>query len=125
MSAVVAKARKLEEDNEILAVSYFMVQPWLDFENLGFGTLVCSNANAVKGQKAAETICEMVWARREALLPSLTALEDAIDLGLRSPGVTIIGDCGDATSGGAGGDNVTVLKTLIEKTYTSTLDLPT
>ena len=102
-----------------------MVQPWLDFEDLGFGTLVCSNANAVKGQKAADTICEMVWARREALLPSSATLEEAIDLGLRSPGVTVIGDCGDATSGGASRDNVTVLKTLIEKTCTSIVGLLT
>ena len=115
MVDVVAKARELEKDTEILAVSYFMVQPWLDFEDLGFGALVCSDANPLKGQKAADTICEMVWARREELLPSLTTLEDAIDSGLKSPGVTIIGDCGDATSGGAGGDNITVLKTLIEK----------
>ena len=132
MTEVVAKARELEQDNDILAVSYFMVQPWLDFEDLGFGTLVCSNANAVKGQKAADFICEMVWARREALLPSLTTLEEAIDLGLRSPGVTVIGDCGDATSGGASGDNITVLKTLIEKnvhqhiglTYLTLVDAP-
>ena len=32
MTEVVAKARELEQDNDILAVSYFMVQPWLDFE---------------------------------------------------------------------------------------------
>ena len=115
MVDVVATARELEKDTQILAVSYFMVQPWLDFEDLGFGTLVCSDANPLKGQKAADTICEMVWARREELLPSLTTLEDAIDSGLKGPGVTIIGDCGDATSGGAGGDNITVLKTLIEK----------
>ena len=65
MIEVVAKARELEQDNDILAVSYFMIQPWLDFEDLDFGTLVCSNADAVKGKKAANSICEMVWARRE------------------------------------------------------------
>ena len=74
----------------------------------------------------------MVWARREALLPSLITLQEAIDLGLRSPGVTVIGDCGDAMSGGASGDNITVLKTLIEEnvhqhtglTYLTLVDAP-
>ena len=51
MTEVVAKAQELEQDNDILAVSYFMVQPWLDFEDLEFGTLVCSNANTVQGKK--------------------------------------------------------------------------
>jgi len=132
MTKVVSKARNLENSGVVLAASYFMVQPWLDFEDLGFAALVCTNAEIKKGKEIADTISEMVWSLREDLLPSLCSLTEAISDGLIGPGTTIVGDCGDATSGGAGGDNITVLKTLLEMdadkhqslTYLTLVDAP-
>jgi microcystin degradation protein MlrC len=132
MTAVVAEARRMERDGEVLAASYFMVQPWLDFEDIGFAALVCADGDTTAGQAAAETLAEMTWDLREDLLPTLTSLEEAIDVGLAGPGCTIVGDCGDAVSGGAGGDNATVLRTLLAKgadkadalTYLTLVDAP-
>jgi microcystin degradation protein MlrC len=121
MTAVVAEARRMERDGEVLAASYFMVQPWLDFEDIGFAALVCADGaageqaagQAAAGQAAADTLADMTWDLREELMPSLTSLEETIKVGLAGPGTTIVGDCGDAVSGGAGGDNATVLRTLL------------
>ena len=132
MTKIVNEARRMENKSEVLAVSYFMVQPWLDFEDLGFAALVCSDGGKETGQNAADIICEMVWSLREELLPSLNTLSDAISIALDEKGTTIVGDCGDATSGGAGGDNISVLKTLLEKeadkrtdlTYLTLVDAP-
>ncbi|MBM84936.1 MAG: hypothetical protein CMM47_02810 [Rhodospirillaceae bacterium] len=132
MTAVVAEARRLELDGEVLAASYFMVQPWLDFEDLGFASLVCVNGDAEAAQTAAERLAELTWNLRNDLLPSMTPLDDAIRIGLAGPGVTVVGDVGDATSGGAGGDNAAVLRTLLklqadkadQLTYLTLVDAP-
>jgi microcystin degradation protein MlrC len=113
MTAVVAEARRMEAEGEVLAASYFMVQPWLDFEDIGFAALVCADADIAVGQAAADRLADMTWALREDLMPELTTLEETIQVGLAGPGTTIVGDCGDAVSGGAGGDNATVLRTLL------------
>lgn len=114
MTKVVAEARRMEEDPDILATSYFMVQPWLDFDDLGFASLVCTNGNAKSGQTLADKLSETAWNLRNELLPTLNTLQEAITIGLEEPGTTIVGDCGDAPSGGAGGDNIAVLKALID-----------
>lgn len=132
MTAVVAEARRMERDGEVLAASYFMVQPWLDFPDLGFAALVCADADAASARIAADRLADMTWDLREALLPSLDSVEDVIRIGLAGPGTTMVGDCGDATSGGAGGDNATVLRTLLEMgadkantlTYLTLVDAP-
>jgi microcystin degradation protein MlrC len=66
------------------------------------------------------------------LLPKLTSLEDAISTGLGASGLTVVGDCGDAPSGGAAGDNVSVLRALLKSgadrgerlTYVTLVDAP-
>ena len=41
------------------------------------------------------------------------SLEEAISVGLSSPGLTVVGDAGDAPSGGAAADNAAVLRALL------------
>lgn len=132
MTAVVAEARRMEQDGEVLAASYFMVQPWLDFEDIGFAALICADGDDATGQVAADMLADMTWDLREDLMPSLTTVEETIKVGLTGPGTTIVGDCGDAVSGGAGGDNATVLRTLLalgadktdRLTYLTLVDAP-
>ena len=132
MTSIVAEARSMEEAPRVLAVSYFMVQPWLDFQDLGFAALVCTDDDEDAGKKAAEKLADLTWAIRDELLPPITSLKETIHLGLNNGGTTVIADCGDATSGGAAGDNVTVLSTLLEMgvdkisdlTYITLVDAP-
>ena len=132
MTEVVAEARRMEKDKEFLAASYFMVQPWLDFKSLGFATLVCADDNTTNAQVHADKLSDIAWGLRDSLLPSLDNLDDAIIKGLSTPGTTVVADCGDATSGGAAGDSITVLKTLLRLnadknpglTYITLVDAP-
>jgi len=132
MTEVVAEARQMENDKEVLAASYFMVQPWLDFKALGFATLVCADGNINAAQFHADTLSDIAWELRDSLLPDLDSLDDAIMRGLSIPGTAVVADCGDATSGGAAGDGITVLKTLLRLnadknpglTYITLVDAP-
>ena len=77
MSEIVTEARRMEKSNEVLAASYFMVQPWLDFKDLGFASLVCTDGDINKGQVKANKLSDMTWRLRNSLMPSLTELDDA------------------------------------------------
>ena len=132
MTEVVAEARRMENDKEVLAASYFMVQPWLDFKALGFATLVCADGNINEAQFHADKLSDIAWELRDSLLPDLDSLDDAIMRGLSILGTAVVADCGDATSGGAAGDGITVLKTLLRLnadknpglTYITLVDAP-
>ena len=132
MTEVVAEARQVESDKEVLAASYFMVQPWLDFKDLGFAALVCTNGNIKKARVNADKLSDIAWRLRDSLLPRLDSLDDAIIKGLSTPGTVVVADCGDATSGGAAGDGITVLQTLLRLnadknpglTYITLVDAP-
>lgn len=112
LSEVAQTARDLEQ-GAILYCSIFPVQPWLDVADMGFAALVCADGDQAAAQRAADTLADMTFARREALLPKLISLEDAIHAALGSSGLTVVGDCGDAPSGGAAGDNISVLRSLL------------
>jgi microcystin degradation protein MlrC len=130
--AEVAAAARAAETWPVLHASFFAVQPWLDFEDLGFAALVCADADREAAQSAAERLADAAWERREAMPSQTTPLKDAIETGLSSEGLTVIGDSGDSPSGGAAGDNVSVLRTLLAMgadradrlTYLTLVDAP-
>jgi microcystin degradation protein MlrC len=114
LSRIVAEARSLEASDAILHASLFPVQPWLDLPDLGFAALICADGDTRRAQAAAEKLADMAWAARDEFEPDLVPLEAAIRVGLSESGTTVVGDVGDSPSGGAGADNVTVLRTLLE-----------
>jgi microcystin degradation protein MlrC len=114
LRSIVAVARKMEMEGEILHASFFPVQPWLDVPGLGFGVLVCSNGDAAGAQRAADKLADLAWERRHEFDPDLVGLREAIDTGLREDGTTVVADSGDAPSGGSAADNVSVLKALLD-----------
>lgn len=114
LKSIVAVARKMEADGEILHGSLFPVQPWLDLLDLGFGVLVCTNGDTAGAQRAANKLADLVWERRHEFEPDLVDLKHAIDVGLREDGTTIVADSGDAPSGGSAADNTSVLKALLD-----------
>jgi microcystin degradation protein MlrC len=113
LQSIVAVARRMEADGEILHASFFPVQPWLDVPGLGFGVLVCTNGDAAGAQRAADRLADLVWERRNEFDPALVGLQEAIATGLREEGTTVVADSGDAPSGGSAADNVSVLKALL------------
>ena len=68
---------------------------------------------AERATAAAEKLVEMAWQRREIFFPDLTALDEAIRIGLESEGLTLVSDAGDAPTGGSAADSPAVLKALL------------
>jgi microcystin degradation protein MlrC len=114
LAEVAAAARAAEASGEVLHASIFPVQPWIDAPDLGFAALVCADGDTSVAQRVAERLCAMAWDRRGAFELGLTALADAIVIGLCSDGLTLVSDTGDAPTGGAYADSAAVLRGLIE-----------
>jgi microcystin degradation protein MlrC len=114
LTHVVAAARKAEREGRVLHASYFPVQPWLDVPDLGFAVLTCADGNAVDAVTVADELCDLAWGLRKEFEPNVVGLDEAIQIGLSTPGVTVIGDAGDAPSAGSAADNATILKKLLE-----------
>jgi microcystin degradation protein MlrC len=110
---VVQAAREAERQGRVLHASLFPVQPWLDIPDLGFATLVCADNDMEAAKSVATELADMAWDRRHEFDPALVSLEEAIRIGLSSPGLTVVGDAGDAPSGGAAADNPSVLRALL------------
>ena len=113
LAAIVAEARRMEADGRVLHASLFPVQPWLDIPDLGFAALACADGDQAAAQRAADALADMAWAARDAFDPDLTPLDEAVRIGLDSPGTTVVGDAGDSPSGGAAADNAGVLRALL------------
>jgi len=112
LADIVAEGRAMESRGEVLHVSLFPVQPWIDTPDLGFAALVCGE-NPQITQMAADRLAKMAWDRRSEFEPDVTPLEETIRIGLSSPGLTVVSDSGDAPSGGAAADSTAVLSALL------------
>jgi microcystin degradation protein MlrC len=112
LSDIVAEGRAMEERGEVLHVSLFPVQPWIDTPDLGFAALVCGE-DLQKTQAAADKLAQMAWDRRREFEPDVTPLDEIIRIGLSSPGLTVASDSGDTPSGGAAADSTAVLAALL------------
>jgi microcystin degradation protein MlrC len=104
----------MERSGRVLHASLFPVQPWMDVPDLGFGVVVVTDGDRAGAQAAADELADMAWGARAAFEPDLTPLEEAIRVGLEAPGgLTVVGDLGDAPTGGSAADNASVLRALL------------
>ena len=112
LSDIVAEGRAMEARGEVLHVSLFPVQPWIDTPDLGFAALVCGE-DQEQAQACADRLAKMAWDRRTEFEPDVTPLDEIIRIGLSSPGLTVASDSGDTPSGGAAADSTAVLAALL------------
>lgn len=108
-------ARELEKEDEVLTVSTFPTQPWLDVPNNGWGCLVYASSQD-KALRYAERLADKAWALREEFWRSQrVAIDDAIrDANSNDGTLVLLSDTGDAVYGGASGDNVSILAELLK-----------
>lgn len=110
---VALAARDLEAAGRVIHAGLFPVQPWIDVPDLGFAALVAAETTAA-AHAAAEALAERMWQARDTFVPELADLGAAIRTGLSAPGMTLVGDAGDAPTGGAAADSPAVLRALID-----------
>jgi microcystin degradation protein MlrC len=115
-----ALARGLEAIGDVLHLSYFPVQPWLDFDGLGFAAVAVADGSAAAAERAARRLAEEAWLRRHEFDVPLSSPKAAIEAGLARPESPIIlADTADCVGGGAAGDSAIVLAALLREAPTA------
>ena len=64
MGRLHALARTREAAGEVLALSYFPVQPWLDMPGVGFAAVAITDGDAAAADRVALDIARNAWQRR-------------------------------------------------------------
>ena len=100
--------------SEIVDVSVFPTQPWLDAPGVGFTTLVTTDDDMSAAQHLADRVADEVWCRRdeftvERLASPSECLRTALDSSLRP---SIITESADAPTAGGSGDSPALLHAL-------------
>lgn len=112
---VMEYAISFEQQPDVLSVSVFYVQPWLDLSDVGCSVLVITNDDQALAEQIAEKIADEFWSRRTECVVQLTPLEEAIQQAIHAPKrPVILSDGADAPSGGAPGDSPVILQALLE-----------
>jgi microcystin degradation protein MlrC len=131
MDPVMESGRQLQEVGQVLDISVFPPQPWLDVPDLGFKVVAVSDGDMDQAHRAAEQVAETAWReRRRFFAVEVLSPERAIDRALGAPeGPVVLMDCCDNPGGGSPGDSVSVLRALMQRpvthaTYVTVRDAP-
>ena len=109
------KVQAWEARPEVLAAGLATVQPWLDIPEFGSSVMVTTDNDPALAKSLCAELAGELWARRKEYLPELFTAEEGVQKALAHPeGLTVLSDAADATTSGAPGDSVWILRGLIK-----------
>jgi microcystin degradation protein MlrC len=117
------RMKALQKDPRVLGASVLTVHPWNNHKELGWATLVATDANRDEGaafaDDAADDLARRCWDVRHQLPPAFSTAAQAVERArrrtfLRKTGVVVLSDASDVVSAGAPGENTAVLRALID-----------
>jgi microcystin degradation protein MlrC len=102
-------------DDEILDISLFPVQPWIDVAEVGFGITVVHSGNHGRANECAEIIRRALWKIHQEFQATLYSVEDAIGHAIKGyqGKMQVIAQSSDAPTGGSTGDDSRVVAALV------------
>lgn len=112
------KLQALERDPRVLAAGIAVVQPWMDIPQLGSAIVVTTRDDPELACTIAQKLAGELWESRGEYLPSLVSIHEAVRLAAEHPdGLTVLSDAADATTSGAPGDSVWILRELLGRSW--------
>ena len=112
---VMRMAKSFEGTDGVLSAGAIHVYPYLDAPDLGAGGIVITDGNPASARDRATELAKLYWANRFDLEPTLFAPSEAIQRGLAIEGGPILlVETSDCCGGGAAGDSVATLRSLLE-----------
>ena len=114
MAHLTRRARRLEKEPAILAVSCFQVHPYNDLPGMGCGGVVVTDNDPVLAAQEAHALAVEFWARRRAFEVEHLPVAEAVARGRSvEGGPVLLVDTADCAGGGAPGDSVALLRELL------------
>lgn len=112
--------KSLEQCDEVLSTSLFLIHPYMDCENMGSGGLVITNDNQQLANELATDIAMRYWDRRHDLEPETFGPKVSISKGMSiDGGPVILVEAADCCGGGAAGDSIATLSALVDSNVTA------
>lgn len=120
------RARELEKRPEVIDVSPYPMQPWLDVAEGGWSVIVHTDHDTELAESLADEMATQAWKMRERFWVSeRIAPSDAIrQAEADEKGLTILCDTGDSVYGGAPGDNTCILQAMLQTEPSSIAFIP-
>lgn len=118
MGELLSRLREAEQRPGILSVSFVHGFPWGDTAETGSKMLVVADGDEALAVRTAEELGRQVYAQREALLPRMPGIADALDQAVKLAGRVVLADTADNPGGGAPGDNVSLLRAMLARGVT-------
>lgn len=112
------RARQIEaEDPKVLQVSLYPMQPWLDMEEGGWASVVCTDNDPELAAKYAEELADLVWSLRDRFLERIALpVDEAVrQADAAEQGIVILSDTGDTVFGGSSGDSNVLLESMLRQ----------
>ena len=117
--------KSLEQQDDVLSTSLFLIHPYMDCENMGSGGLVVTNNYIERAETLASDIARRYWDRRHDLEPETFTPAGAIAQGLKiDGGPVILIETADCCGGGAAGDSIATLSALVDSGIDSASVVP-
>ncbi len=109
------KVQAWEALADVLAAGLATVQPWLDIPEFGSSVMITTDNNPALAESLCAELASELWARRKEYLPELFTAEEGVQKAMEHPdGLTVLSDAADATTSGAPGDSVWILRELVK-----------
>lgn len=120
MRAVFRRARRAERERTVLAVSIFMVHPWIAHPHVGWSIAVVTDRDAPAAEALAEELAELCWAQRTVPPPPFATAQAAIARARgawlrRRVGCVLVSDASDVVAAGAPGDSTHLVRALLHE----------
>jgi microcystin degradation protein MlrC len=115
MKEVMMLAHKMEQEDEVIAVTVAGGYPFADLEFAGMSFIVTTNNNLPSAQAKADQLAQYAWTLRRHFLAEVVSPILAVTEAIVAPnGPIVLADHADNPGGGAPCDGTILLKTLLD-----------
>jgi len=117
LGAFFKRAKEYEEREDVLSVSIFPENPYVDSPELGWSVVAVTDNDPELAQRIADELAGGIWEKRYEFLPRKEpSPAEAVELALKiEGGPVVLSDWSDATNSGAPGDSTAILIELLKR----------
>lgn len=126
MKLLFDRAREMERDPRVLAVSPFPMQCWLDADEGGWSIVAITDNDEPHAHRLADELADLAWSMREEFQRTESvAVEEALRIAdTAEGGPVLLSDTGDSVLGGSGGDSTVILEAILRRGIVGRAILP-
>jgi microcystin degradation protein MlrC len=115
MKSIIADMQAEEKSGQILSLSFAHGFPWGDVPHVGAVVLAVADGDAAHAQATAERWAGRIWELRETTRKRFDTPDQAIDIALAGPGLTVVAETSDNAGGGAPSDCTAMLAAMLRR----------